>query len=338
MVIDGYPVVATETQGKGWAGIGRQPAEVEDMSRRRRSKGRDVAGILLLDKPAGIGSNDALQKAKGLFQARKAGHTGSLDRGASGLLPLCFGEATKFSSFLLDADKMYVATVRLGIATTTGDVAGEVLERQPVPGLNEAQLAEVLKRFTGKIEQVPPMYSALKHNGRRLYDLAYQGIEVERQPRPVTIHELVLTGLNGERFDVSIKCSKGTYVRTLAEDIGRELGCGAHVESLRRTGVGPFRLREAVALAELEEISGAGGFPQSLDCLLLDVDEVLRDIPAVQLVEAAAFYLCQGQPVVVPHAPTDGLLRIYNESREFLGMGEVLDDGRVAPRRLVSSG
>lgn len=307
------------------------------MSRRKRNKGRDVTGILLLNKPAGVGSNEALQKVKGLFQARKAGHTGSLDRGASGLLPLCFGEATKFSSFLLDADKMYAATFRLGIATTTGDAAGEVLQRRPVPVLDEEQLREILKRFTGKIEQVPPMYSALKHKGRRLYDLAYQGIEVERRPRPVTIHELVLSGLNGEHFDVSIRCSKGTYVRTLAEDIGRKLGCGAYVESLRRTGVGPFRLSEAVGLARLEEIAGAGAGFGSLDRLLLYVDEVLRDIPAVQLVESVAFYLCQGQPVIVPHAPTGGLLRIYNESREFLGMGEVLDDGRVAPRRLVSS-
>jgi tRNA pseudouridine55 synthase len=296
-----------------------------------------VNGILLLDKPAGIGSNDALQKAKSLFQARKAGHTGSLDRGASGLLPLCFGEATKFSSFLLGADKIYAATFRLGIVTTTGDSAGEVLERLPVPDLDEERLRRVLGRFTGEIQQVPPMYSALKHKGQRLYDLAYRGIEVEREPRPVTIHELELRSLSGDRFDVSITCSKGTYVRTLAEDIGRELGCGAHVESLRRTGVGPFRLSEAVALAELEEMAGSGEV-QSLDRLLLDVDEVLRDIPAVQLVESAAFYLCQGQPVMVPHAPTTGRLRLYNEAREFLGIGEVLDDGRVAPRRLVSGG
>lgn len=307
------------------------------MSRRRRNAGRSVDGILLLDKPENVSSNEALQRAKSLFQARKAGHTGSLDRTASGLLPLCFGEATKFSSFLLDADKMYTATFQLGVETTTGDAAGEVLQTRPVPVLDGDRVRQALAGFTGEIEQVPPMYSALKHKGQRLYDLAYQGIEVERAPRPVTIHELELTALEGDRIQVRIRCSKGTYVRTLAEDVGRALGCGAHVCALRRTGVGPFVEREAVTLSRLEAMAAEQGV-EALDRLLLSVDTVLRDVPEVELVESAAFYLCQGQPVLVPHAPTVGLLRIYNESRQFLGMGEVLDDGRIAPRRLVSSG
>ncbi|HEY7841012.1 MAG TPA: tRNA pseudouridine(55) synthase TruB [Gammaproteobacteria bacterium] len=301
---------------------------------RRRGRGRDVDGVLVFDKPIGMTSNEALQHVKRLFQARKAGHTGSLDRTASGMLPLCLGEATKFSSFLLESDKRYTATCRLGVRTATGDAAGEVMETRAVPALRRDALETVLDGFRGEIQQVPPMFSALKHHGQRLYDLAYQGIEVERQPRTVTIHDLELVELEADRFTVRVTCSKGTYIRTLAEDIGERLGCGAHVEALRRTGVGPFREDEMRGAESLQAAAAAG--LAALDRLLLGTDAILREVPAVKLAESVAFYLGQGQPVVVPHAPTEGMLRIYAESGEFLGAGEVLDDGRVAPRRLIS--
>lgn len=300
---------------------------------RRRGRGRDVDGVLLFDKPVGMTSNEALQQVKRLFQARKAGHTGSLDRTASGMLPLCFGEATKFSSLLLESDKRYTATCRLGIRTATGDAAGEVLETRAVPPLDRKQIEDALGAFRGEIQQVPPMFSALKHQGQRLYDLAYQGIEVERQPRSVTIHLLELVDLNADRFTIRVVCSKGTYIRTLAEDIGARLGCWAHVESLRRTAVGTFR-EEEMRTAESLQAVAAGGIA-ALDALLLGADVILRDAPAVRLAESVAFYVGQGQPVVVPHAPTHGMVRLYAESGEFLGAGEVLDDGRVAPRRLI---
>lgn len=301
---------------------------------RRRGRGRDVDGVLVFDKPVGMTSNEALQHVKRLFQARKAGHTGSLDRTASGMLPLCLGEATKFSSFLLESDKRYTATCRLGVRTATGDAAGEVLETRTVPAMGRERLEKVLDAFRGEIQQVPPMFSALKHHGQRLYDLAYQGIEVERQPRTVMIHELELLELGADRFTVRVVCSKGTYIRTLAEDIGERLGCGAHVEALRRTGVGPFHEDEMRGAETLQTAAAAG--LSVLDGLLLPTDAILREAPDVRLAESVAFYLGQGQPVVVPHAPTEGMVRIYAESGEFLGAGEVLDDGRVAPRRLIN--
>ena len=289
-------------------------------------------GVLPLDKPVGMTSNEVLQEVKTLFGARKAGHTGSLDRLASGLLPLCFGEATKFSAFLLDADKHYQATCRLGVRTNTGDVAGEVIERRPVPALDTARMEQVLDGFRGEIAQVPPMFSALKHKGQRLYELAYQGIEVERKPRTVQIRTLQLLRLENAEFEIGVSCSKGTYIRTLAEDIGEVLGCGAHVGTLRRTGVGPLRESEMVTLEEVRTASAEGN--AALDALLLDVDVVLRDAPRVDLEENVAFYLLQGQPVIVPRAPTEGRVRIYHQSGRFLGAGEVLDDGRIAPRRM----
>jgi len=304
------------------------------MSKRRKPRGRDVHGILLLDKPAGLTSNEALQKVKRLFNARKAGHTGSLDRGATGLLPLCFGEATKFSSFLLDADKHYVAACRLGLETTTGDAEGETVREAPVPALERDDIERVLDGFRGEIEQIPPMYSALKHKGRRLYELAYEGVEVEREPRPVTVYRLELLEFDGGEIVIDVLCSKGTYIRTLAEDIGRALGCGAHISRLRRTGSGPFREDEMVTMEELEKLAAAGS--AALDRRLLSIDTVIREMPRVEMAETVAYYLRQGQPVIIPHAPTEGMLRIYTEDREFLGVGEVLDDGRIAPRRLVT--
>ena len=304
------------------------------MGRRQRKKGRDIHGILLLDKPAGMTSNDALQRVKRLYDARKVGHTGSLDKTATGLLPLCFGDATKFSAYLLNADKHYQAICNLGSETTTGDAAGEVLNQRPIPDLHEEYLESVLEEFRGEIQQVPPMYSALKHKGQRLYKLAYQGLEVERRARPVTIHQLQLIKLEDSCFEIDVVCSKGTYIRTLAEDIGKRLGCGAHVGSLRRLGAGPYSAENMIDMPTLDKLAAEG--QQSLDSQLLNVDTALLSLPEVTLVESVAFYLCQGQAVMVPNAPTTGLLRIYDSGKQFLGLGEVLDDGRIAPRRLVN--
>ncbi len=303
----------------------------------RRSAGRrNVSGILLLDKPVGITSNRALQIAKKLYQARKAGHTGSLDPLASGLLPLCFGEATKVSAFLLDADKRYWVRTRLGQTTTTGDADGEIRETRPVGGLTPAGLEQVLVRFRGAIEQVPPMYSALRHKGERLYELARRGEEIERAPRAITIHSLTLLRLRDAEAEFEVHCSKGTYVRTLVEDIGEALGCGAHVSALRRTGVGPFGDEGLVSLERLQKLA-APGFEQ-LDALLLPMQSALRGWPAVRLGEDAAYYLKMGQPVVVPRAPTEGWVRLESAAGTFIGVGEILEDGRVAPRRLMGSG
>ncbi len=304
---------------------------------RRRNKGRSVNGILLLDKPAGLTSNAALQIVKRLFQAAKAGHTGSLDPLASGLLPICLGEATKVSGFLLDADKHYRVRCRLGERTTTGDAEGEVVETRVVEGLDVARIEAAFEGFRGAIEQVPPMYSALKHQGQRLYALARQGVEVERQARQVTIHSLTLLAWEPPYLDLDVRCTKGTYIRTLAEDIGEVLGCGAHVAELRRLGVGPYDQTGMVGLDRLQELAGAER-PVALDALLLPIETALSQWPDVRLSADAAFYLRQGQPVVVPHAPTSGWVRLYAGDRQFLGMGEVLDDGRVAPKRLMSGG
>jgi tRNA pseudouridine55 synthase len=304
---------------------------------RRHSNQRRVNGILLLDKPTGLTSNAALQQVKKLFRARKAGHTGSLDPLASGLLPICLGEATKVSAFLLDADKQYQVTCKLGERTTTADAEGEVVETRPVDGVSEKQLRKVMAHYLGDIEQIPPMYSAVKHQGQRLYKLARQGIEVEREPRPITIHEMNLLDFQLPLAEISLRCSKGTYVRTLVEDIGEELGCGAHVTGLRRLGVGPYNETGLVTLSTLEQLRAEGG-EAALDKLLLPMESGLAQWPGVRLSSDAAFYLRQGQPVLVPHAPTTGWVRLYMGEKQFLGVGEILDDGRVAPRRLLNTG
>lgn len=301
---------------------------------RRPGRGRRVDGILVLDKPAGATSNAVLQQVKRLYQARKAGHTGSLDQLATGLLPLCFGEATKVSAYLLDADKFYSARCTLGINTRTGDASGEVIRERAVPILNREAIEAVLQRFTGEIEQVPPMYSALKHQGRRLHELAREGVEVERKARGVMIHNLDLKAFDSRQLDIEVRCSKGTYIRTLAEDIGEQLGCGAHVSALRRLEVGPFKAGDMRTIEQLEQVLTSGGI-EALDALLLPADAALIDTPALELGETLAHYVCQGQPVMVPHAPPAGLLRLYDDHNRFLGVGEVLDDGRVAPRRLL---
>ena len=303
---------------------------------RRRSSGRKISGILLLDKPVGITSNAALQKIKRLYKAGKAGHTGNLDPLASGLLPICLGEATKISSFLLDSDKRYMGTCKLGIRTRTADAEGEVVETRPVGELSEHEVNRVLQRFLGEIEQVPPMHSAVKVNGKPLYKLAHQGMEIERKPRRVRIYELKLRRLQGDELDIELSCSKGTYVRTLAEEIGEALGCGAHLSALRRTASGPFGIEDAHTLPEIEHLAEDG--LDALDQLLLPTEYAIADWPEVNLSENTAYYLQQGQAVQVPRAPTDGWVRIHRHDGVFLGVGQILEDGRVAPKRLLRTG
>ncbi|MCG6886902.1 MAG: tRNA pseudouridine(55) synthase TruB [Proteobacteria bacterium] len=303
---------------------------------RRHNRGRNVNGILLLDKPLGMTSNAALQVVKRLFQAGKAGHTGNLDPLATGLLPLCLGEATKISGFLLDSDKRYIGTVKLGVTTRTADAEGDVLETRPVPELDESQVKAVLDRFLGTIQQVPPMHSAVKVNGTPLYKLARQGLEIERKARTVKIYSLTLLRLEGDELDIELRCSKGTYVRTLAEEIGEALGCGAHLSALRRTGSGPFDLSQAISLDELEQTAKQGY--EALDSRLLPIEQALTDWPVISLTKNTAYYVQQGQPVQVPRAPTSGLVRLQHEDGHFLGVGHILDDGRVAPKRLIRIG
>lgn len=296
---------------------------------------RAVNGIILLDKPRGFTSNAALQKVRWLLNAEKAGHTGSLDPLATGVLPLCFGEATKFSQYLLDADKAYETVAQLGVTTTTADAEGEVIERKPV-NISEAQLEALLPQFRGDLQQIPPMYSALKRDGQPLYKLARAGEVVEREPRSVTIARLDLLSLEAERARFAVSCSKGTYIRTLVEDIGRELGCGAHVAELRRTQAGPFGLSQTVTLEALEQAHAEGG-SEALDAFLLPVDSGLEHWPLLQLSEHSAFYWLHGQPVRAPQAPQFGMMRVQDHNGRFIGIGEVSDDGRIAPRRLIRS-
>jgi len=287
-----------------------------------------VDGVLLLDKPSGLTSNAALQAARRLFSAAKAGHTGTLDPLATGLLPVCFGEATKFSADLLEADKTYEADLLFGVTTDTGDAEGAVLERRPV-AFGRAELEAVLSRFRGTISQIPPMYSALKRDGKPLYELARQGIEVERAAREVSIHELQLLDYEGDRCRLRVRCSKGTYIRTLAEDIGAALDCGAHLTALRRTAVSSLGICDAVTLDELNSLAEdeRGRWLQAPDALL-------QTLPAVHLDEAAAARFSHGNPVSAP-VPA-GRCRVYADDR-LLGLGEADAAGKVQPRRLVSS-
>lgn len=302
---------------------------------RRRARGRDVSGILLLDKPAGMSSNFALQKVKRLFNANKAGHTGSLDPIATGVLPICLGEATKVSGYLLDSDKGYNVTVKLGVRTASADIEGEVIETRPVPDITDERLNTVLQSFVGEIQQTPPMYSALKVDGQPLYKLARQGIEVERKSRKVTIYSIELLGKRADELDLAVLCSKGTYIRTLSEDIGEMLGCGAHVSVLRRSIAGSFKLAETVTLDELEKYSETESY-EALDKLLMPVESALEGWPGVTLNDDLTFFLQRGQAVQVPGAPTEGLVAVFGGQKQFLGIGRVLDDGRVAPKRLLN--
>jgi tRNA pseudouridine55 synthase len=297
-------------------------------------KREPIDGVLLLDKPIGISSNDALQKAKWLLNAEKAGHTGSLDPLASGMLPLCFGEATKFSRFLLEEKKCYQTVMRLGVTTTTGDSEGEVLAIEPVPTISEEILANMVANFQGLQQQIPPKYSAIKFQGQPLYKLARQGKEVVRQPRNIMISHLEvndITEQDGILITLTIVCSTGTYIRTLVEDMGAYLGCGAHVIALRRHWVWPFQNHTLVTLAMLEAMP-------VMDCqkILLPMGSILSLLlPSIQLSGSAAFYLFRGQSVQVTAQTSLGEVALMTEGGEFIGVGEMQDNGRVVPRRLV---
>lgn len=291
-----------------------------------------VDGVLLLNKPAGITSNAALQKAKWLLNAKKAGHTGTLDPFADGLLPLCFGEATKFSAYLLEADKRYRAVLQLGVTTTTGDPEGEVLETREV-SVDCAGLAAMLQRFRGEIEQVPPMHSALKHQGRPLYEYARAGIDIERPARRVHIRALDLVECVPPRVVLDVQCSAGTYIRTLAQDIGAALGCGAHLTALTRTAAGGFSLDQAHALSDLEALAAG-----DRHALLAPPDCLVAHLPAVQLDPAAIEDLCQGRSVAHP-VVHPGLTRVYAAPHRFVGLADAdADAGRLNPRRLLATG
>lgn len=290
---------------------------------------RPLDGVVLFDKPLELSSNTAMQKVRRLYQAEKAGHTGTLDPLATGLLPICFGEATKFSMGLLEADKTYRATIRLGQTTGTGDAEGEVIETRPVE-VNEEKVREVLQRFTGAIRQLPPMYSALKHQGKPLYEYIRQGETVERALRDVFIHELHMKRLTENELEIEVRCSKGTYVRTLGEDIGHALGCGGHLIALRRTAIAHFALQDAYTLPQLEAMDS-----QQRDALLLPLDCMLQDFPALELDAIEVQRMAQGQRLGKDLGLPDGKIRLYSEGK-FVGVGELLGT-RLAPSRLLAS-
>lgn len=303
---------------------------------RRKNKGRNISGVLLLDKPQGCSSNHILQKVKRLFGAAKAGHTGSLDPLATGMLPICLGEATKISAFLLDSDKRYRLQCQIGVSTATGDAEGDVLETMDATAVSEQAIIDILPAFIGNIEQIPPMYSALKHNGERLYKLARQGIEVERKPRSVSIYTIDFISYKQDTesrsiLELEVSCSKGTYVRTLVEDIAKKLGNCAHITALRRLSVGPYD-GDMLTIEQLTSLAEQGF--ETLDACLQPIDSGVANWPDVHLAADAAFYVRQGQPVMVPHAPTQGWVRIYDQN-DFLGLGEIQDDGLIAPRRMI---
>jgi tRNA pseudouridine55 synthase len=304
---------------------------IAPVTTRRIESRRGVDGVLLLDKPHGITSHAAMRSAQRCYQAAKAGHTGTLDPLATGLLPVCFGEATKFSHVLLDAEKTYQACVRLGVTTTTGDLEGAVTARAPA-AVARHEVDAALKRFVGEIMQIPPMYSAIKKDGQPLYRLARAGQVLPRAPRRVVVRELALLGMTAQELELSITCSKGTYIRVLAEEIGRELGCGACLSLLRRTAVGSYALANgAVTLSQLEELT-----LQQRDALLLPPDALVASLPRFDLDADQARRIARGQAVEEVTARTEGLARIYGPDQQFLGLAEVTAIGRIVPRRLRS--
>ncbi|MDD2762211.1 MAG: tRNA pseudouridine(55) synthase TruB [Methylomonas sp.] len=295
----------------------------------KRKSGRDVHGIVLLDKRLGVSSNKALQEVRRLLNANKAGHTGALDPLATGLLPLCFGEATKVSALMLDDDKRYRVTFRLGIMTDTGDSEGQIIREMPVPAFSEANLRECLRGFIGQIDQVPPMYSALKHQGKKLYELAREGKTVDREPRRIEIHALDLLGFDGDSVMLDVACSKGTYIRSLAEDIGHALGSCATVTALRRTEAGQFSIAQAHTWEQLQAMSES----ELLDCLI-PVDAPLGNLPAIDLSPEQATRINHGQSInVAGQAP--GSVRMYSQST-FLGLGEILLNDKLAPKKIFN--
>lgn len=309
------------------------------MSRPRR-RGRDVHGVFLLDKHQGASSNDVLQKVKRLFNANKAGHTGALDPLATGMLPICLGEATKFSRYLLDSDKRYRVIARLGQRTDTSDADGNIVETRPVT-FSQAELDVALESFRGETLQVPTMFSALKYQGRKLYEYAREGITVPREARPITVFELQFIRWQGDELELEIHVSKGTYIRTIIDDLGEKLGCGAHVIMLRRLQVARYPIARMMTLEQLQALAAQVNAAETpdyapLDALLLPMDSPAEDFPAVNLPTPVAAWFKQGMPVQAENAPASGLVRVTEgEQQKFIGMAEIADDGRVAPRRLV---
>jgi tRNA pseudouridine55 synthase len=298
----------------------------------KRSRGRDINGVILLDKATGISSNFALQQVKRLFFAKKAGHTGSLDPLASGLLPICLGQATKVAQFLLDDNKRYFVRGKLGQISDTGDAEGKISSFGPTEGINEPSVAQVLPEFLGNIKQVPPMYSALKRDGKHLYELARQGIEVEREARPVTIHEINFLGLENGILSLDVACSKGTYIRTLVEDIGKMLGCGAHVIELRRTGFAHFDLTHSITFEQLEAIK-SDNF-EALDALILGADTMLPNFDSVFLSAEQTNDIKLGRKIQYKGYAQVQKLRLFDEKHQFIGIGESNLEGEVLPKRL----
>ena len=311
----------------------------------RRARGREVNGVVLLDKPGGISSNRALQQVRRLFDAAKAGHTGALDPLATGMLPLCFGEATKFSQFVLDADKRYRATAKLGIRTDSSDADGKVVEEKPVVGVTAERVRELLAtEFTGQITQVPSIFSALKHNGQPLYKLARQGIEVEVKSRQVTIHAIELLDWRGDELDIEVFCSKGTYIRSIVEDLGLMLGCGAHVSALRRLDAGPYREAAMLTFEQLQELaaddaenSEKGGAFAALDKVLLPVWSAVEHLPRVRLDARQAQSIQNGQTVTGATAVVGTVLLFDQHEEQFFGLGEASIDGALTARRLMKT-
>lgn len=306
----------------------------------RRRKGRPIDGVILLDKPTGISSNDALQKVKRIYFAEKAGHTGALDPLATGMLPICLGEATKFSQFLLDSDKRYRVIAKLGERTNTSDSDGEVVETRPVDVVL-AKLEACIDKFRGESDQIPSMFSALKYQGKPLYEYARQGIEVPRESRKITVYEIVLHRFEGDEVEMEVHCSKGTYIRTIVDDLGEMLGCGAHVTMLRRTAVAKYPYEKMVTLEQLNELLEQAHREEKaprelLDPLLMPMDTAVEDLPEVNLIPDLANMVQHGQPVQVFGAPTEGPVRLtMGEEKLFIGVGEMNNDGKIAPKRLV---
>lgn len=304
-----------------------------------KRKRRSISGILVLDKPVGVSSNNALQEVKRLFYADKAGHSGSLDPAASGVLPVFFGEATKLTKYLLEANKTYEATIKLGCSTLTGDAEGEVIDICDASEITVDLIEKALSRFRGNILQTPPMYSAIKHKGRRLYQLAREGKNVERKARRINMLVLQQRGFRPGRqaeLDVFLICSKGTYVRSLAEDIGSVLEVGGHVTKLRRLAAGPFQLKNSFSLDLMRRLSSTGDEGQ-LDSVLQPMDTAVSEFPKLYISDSGGNYLHRGQPVLVPNSPCNGMVRLAYRNGEFFGIGEVLDDGRIAPRRMIGT-
>lgn len=304
----------------------------QQMQRIKQMK-RNVNGILLLDKPKGASSNEILQVVKRLYCANKAGHTGSLDPLATGMLPICFGDATKFSQFLLEANKSYIVIGKLGETTQSQDSESPVLVKKEIGHINFNAIEEILPKFRGKIMQLPPMHSAIKHKGQPLYKLARQGITIEREPREITVYDIKLLSLKNDLFELEIKCSKGTYVRTIVADIGDILGVGAHVVALRRSAVEPYDSDRMVGIDQVKELATNNDYA-ALDKLLLPIDSMLIAMPQVALTSDMVFYMQQGQAVLVPGVPNSGLVKMFSKSGKFLGVGEVMSDGKVTPRKM----